>query len=67
MRKTYASASWTTAKGASSQRQMRVRRVDITSHFEGETRAAHRFRAVAYPIARKIAASYYPRPTCSSP
>jgi len=34
--------------------------VDITSHFEGETRTAHRFRAVAYPIARKSAASYYP-------
>jgi hypothetical protein len=39
---------------------MRVHRVDITSHFEGETRTAHRFRAVAYPIARKSAASYYP-------
>jgi len=34
--------------------------VDITSHFEGETRVAHRFRAVAYPIARKSAASYFP-------
>jgi molybdopterin-dependent oxidoreductase alpha subunit len=34
--------------------------VDITSHFEGETRTAHRFRAIAYPIARKSAASYYP-------
>jgi molybdopterin-dependent oxidoreductase alpha subunit len=34
--------------------------LDITSHFEGETRVARRFRAVAYPIARKSAASYYP-------
>jgi molybdopterin-dependent oxidoreductase alpha subunit len=34
--------------------------VDITSHFEGETRVAHRFRTVAYPIARKSAASYFP-------
>ncbi len=34
--------------------------VDITSHFEGETRTARRFRAVAYPIARKSAASYFP-------
>ena len=34
--------------------------VDITSHFEGETRVARRFRAVAYPIARKSAAAYYP-------
>jgi molybdopterin-dependent oxidoreductase alpha subunit len=34
--------------------------VDITSHFEGETRTAHRFRAVAYPIARRSAASYFP-------
>lgn len=34
--------------------------VDITSHFQGETRTAHQFRAVAYPIARKSAASYYP-------
>lgn len=34
--------------------------VDITSHFEGETRTAHRFRAIAYPIARKSAATYYP-------
>jgi len=41
MRKTYASASWTTVKGAPIQRQMRVRQftggqwVDIISHFEG--------------------------------
>ncbi len=34
--------------------------VDITSHFAGETRTAHAFRAVAYPIARKSAASYFP-------
>ncbi|WP_394828015.1 FdhF/YdeP family oxidoreductase [Pendulispora albinea] len=34
--------------------------VDITSHFEGETRTAVRFRAIAYPIARRSAASYYP-------
>ncbi|HEX4476189.1 MAG TPA: FdhF/YdeP family oxidoreductase [Polyangiaceae bacterium] len=34
--------------------------LDITSHFEGRTRVAHRFRAVAYPIARKSAASYFP-------
>jgi molybdopterin-dependent oxidoreductase alpha subunit len=34
--------------------------VDITSHFEGETRTARRFRAVAYPIARQSAASYFP-------
>jgi molybdopterin-dependent oxidoreductase alpha subunit len=34
--------------------------VDITSHFEGEIRIARRFRAIAYPIARKSAASYFP-------
>jgi anaerobic selenocysteine-containing dehydrogenase len=34
--------------------------LDITSHFEGETRVARRFRAVAYPIARKSAAGYFP-------
>lgn len=34
--------------------------VDITSHFEGETRTAARFRAIAYPIARRSAASYFP-------
>jgi molybdopterin-dependent oxidoreductase alpha subunit len=34
--------------------------VDITSHFEAETRTVRRFRAVAYPIARKSAASYFP-------
>jgi anaerobic selenocysteine-containing dehydrogenase len=34
--------------------------VDITSVFQGETRTAPRFRAVAYPIARKSAATYFP-------
>jgi molybdopterin-dependent oxidoreductase alpha subunit len=34
--------------------------VDITSHFEGEMRVARRFRAVAHPIARKSAATYFP-------
>jgi anaerobic selenocysteine-containing dehydrogenase len=34
--------------------------VDITSHFEGETRVARRFKAVSYPIARKSAATYFP-------
>ena len=34
--------------------------LDITSHFEGELRVAKRFRAVAYPIARKSAATYFP-------
>jgi anaerobic selenocysteine-containing dehydrogenase len=34
--------------------------VDITSHFDGERRVAYRFKAVAYPIARKSAATYYP-------
>jgi len=34
--------------------------LDITSHFEGEQRTAHHFRAIAYPIARKSAASYFP-------
>jgi anaerobic selenocysteine-containing dehydrogenase len=34
--------------------------LDITSHFQGETRTVHRFRAVSYPIARKSAASYFP-------
>jgi molybdopterin-dependent oxidoreductase alpha subunit len=34
--------------------------VDITSHFEGEQRVARRFKAVAYPIARKSAATYFP-------
>ncbi len=34
--------------------------VDVTSHFEGETRTAARVQVVAYPIARKSAAMYYP-------
>jgi anaerobic selenocysteine-containing dehydrogenase len=34
--------------------------VDITSHFEGETRTGHAFKVVKYPIARKSAATYYP-------
>jgi molybdopterin-dependent oxidoreductase alpha subunit len=34
--------------------------VDITSHFEGETRMAHRFKVVSYPIARRSAATYFP-------
>jgi molybdopterin-dependent oxidoreductase alpha subunit len=34
--------------------------VDITSHFEAETRVARRFEAVSYPIARKSAATYFP-------
>lgn len=34
--------------------------VDITSHFKGEKRVARRFEAVAYPIARRSAATYFP-------
>ncbi len=34
--------------------------VDITSHFDGETRVVRRFKAVAYPIARRSAATYFP-------
>ncbi|MGE3668778.1 MAG: FdhF/YdeP family oxidoreductase [Polyangiaceae bacterium] len=34
--------------------------VDITSHFRGQRRKVSRFRLVAYPIARKSAASYFP-------
>ncbi|MEZ5364625.1 MAG: molybdopterin-dependent oxidoreductase [Bryobacterales bacterium] len=34
--------------------------VDITSRFRDETRTARRFRIVAYPIARKSAAGYFP-------
>jgi molybdopterin-dependent oxidoreductase alpha subunit len=44
-------------------RELRLRDaqlVDITSHFEAETRTVRRFRAVAYPIARKSAATYFP-------
>lgn len=52
--------------------------VDITSHFQGETRTVFRFRTVSYPIARKSAAAYYPEtnplvaigavdPSCNQP
>src|SRR5262245_9239729 len=34
--------------------------VDITSHFQGETRTARRFVVVPYAIPRKSAATYYP-------
>ncbi len=34
--------------------------VDLTSHFEGEERVAHRFRIVAYSIPRRCVATYYP-------
>jgi len=34
--------------------------VDITSHFESETRVAPRFMVVAYEIPRRCAAAYYP-------
>lgn len=35
-------------------------RVDITSHYQGETRSVHDFIAVEYPIPRHCAAMYYP-------
>jgi len=34
--------------------------VDVTSHFDGETRVAPRVQVVPYSIARKSAAMYYP-------
>jgi molybdopterin-dependent oxidoreductase alpha subunit len=34
--------------------------VDLTSHFEGETRVARRFIVVPYDIPRKCAATYFP-------
>jgi molybdopterin-dependent oxidoreductase alpha subunit len=34
--------------------------VDITSHFEGETRRAERFRVLSYDIPRGCAAAYFP-------
>ena len=34
--------------------------VDITSHFRGEKRVARGFEAIAYPIARRSAATYFP-------
>jgi anaerobic selenocysteine-containing dehydrogenase len=34
--------------------------VDVTSHFEGQTRVAHGFLVVEYSIPRRCAAMYYP-------
>jgi molybdopterin-dependent oxidoreductase alpha subunit len=34
--------------------------VDLVSHFEGERRVARHFRALAYPIPRRCAATYFP-------
>ncbi len=34
--------------------------VDLTSHFQGETRIARRFTAVAYEIPRGCACTYFP-------
>jgi anaerobic selenocysteine-containing dehydrogenase len=34
--------------------------VDLTSHFEGEERVAHRFTIVTYSIPRHCAATYFP-------
>jgi anaerobic selenocysteine-containing dehydrogenase len=34
--------------------------VDITSHFEGETRRAERFKVLGYDIPRGCAAAYFP-------
>ena len=34
--------------------------VDLTSHFEGETRVARRFIVVPYQIPRRCAATYFP-------
>jgi len=34
--------------------------VDITSHFEGETRHAERFMVVPYDIPTRCAAAYFP-------
>jgi anaerobic selenocysteine-containing dehydrogenase len=34
--------------------------VDLTSHFEGEVRTAHRFTVVPYPLPRYCAATYFP-------
>jgi anaerobic selenocysteine-containing dehydrogenase len=34
--------------------------VDLTSHFEGEERVAHRFTVVPYSIPRLCAATYFP-------
>ena len=35
-------------------------RVDLTSHFRGETRTARGFRAVVYDVPRGCAAAYFP-------
>jgi molybdopterin-dependent oxidoreductase alpha subunit len=35
-------------------------RVDLTSHFRGETRRADGFRTVAYEVPRRCAATYFP-------
>jgi len=35
-------------------------RIDVTSHFEGETRTLRAFRAVAYDLPRGCAAAYFP-------
>jgi anaerobic selenocysteine-containing dehydrogenase len=34
--------------------------VDLTSHFEGEERTAHRFLVIPYSIPRRCAATYFP-------
>jgi molybdopterin-dependent oxidoreductase alpha subunit len=34
--------------------------VDLTSHFQGQTRTAKRFMVAPYPIRRRCAAAYYP-------
>ena len=34
--------------------------LDITSHFEGESRIGHRFKAVPYDLPRHCAAAYFP-------
>jgi len=34
--------------------------VDLTSHFQGETRVARSFRVVPYRIPRRCAATYFP-------
>ena len=35
-------------------------RLDLTSHFEGETRCVRGFRAVSYSLPRRCAATYFP-------
>jgi molybdopterin-dependent oxidoreductase alpha subunit len=35
-------------------------RLDLTSHFRGETRSVRGFRAVAYEVPRRCAAAYFP-------